>query len=71
MFESWRHIKMQLWALRRRTHLHGEDRDVVPAHLLSVQGPHRHERPGSDVDVEVFVQVACPLNGIPEDKKVT
>lgn len=51
------------------THLHGEDRDVVPARLLSVQGPHRHERPGCDVDVEVFVEVARPLNGISADTK--
>lgn len=53
-----------------RTHFHGEDRDVVPAYLLSVQGPHCHERPGSDVDVEVFVKVACSLNGISEDKQL-
>lgn len=52
------------------THLHGEDRDVVPAHLLSVQGPHRHECPGSDVDVEVFVKVTCSLNRISEDKQL-
>lgn len=48
----------------RLTHLHGQDRHVVPAPLLSVQGPHRQQRPGCDVDVEVFVEVARPLNGI-------
>lgn len=53
------------------THLHRQDRDVVPAHLLSVQGPHRHQRPGCDVDVEVFVEVARPLNGISADPETT
>lgn len=62
---------MQLSPLMTLTHLHGEDRDVVPAHLLSVQGPHRHEHPGGDVDVEVFVEVACPVNGISADKQLT
>lgn len=52
------------------THLRGEDRDVVPAHLLSVQGPRSHKRPGSGVNVEVFVEVTCPLNGISEDQQL-
>lgn len=51
----------------RRTHLHGEDGDVVPADLLSVQRTHRHQRPGRDFDVEELVRVTGPLDGIPGD----
>lgn len=50
-----------------RTHLHGEDSDVVPADLLSVQRTHRHQRPGSDLDVEELPGVTGPLDGIPGD----
>lgn len=53
------------------THLHGEDRDVVPADLLSVQRTQRHERPGGDFDVEVLVRVAGPLDGVPGDRNMT
>ncbi len=52
-----------------RTHLHGEDSDVVPADLFSVQWTHRHQWPGSDFDVEVLLGITGPLDGISVDTK--
>lgn len=50
------------------THLHGEDSDVVPTNLLSVQRTHRHQYPRCDFNVEVFVRVCGPLDGVPVGK---
>lgn len=52
-----------------RTHLHGEDGDVVPAALLPVQRPHRQQRAAGDLQVEELVGVAGPLQGVPADRK--
>lgn len=64
----WRFIK-SVCVFVLRTHLHGEDCDIVPADLLSIQRTHRHQRPGSELDVEVLVEVAGRLDGVPGDTK--
>lgn len=47
------------------TELCGDDGDVVPGVLLSVQLPDGEQRTVSRVDVEHLVHVCAPVDGVP------
>lgn len=62
-------LKLQLRPLNRNcaalTELRGDDGNVVPGLLFSVQLPQDVHRPVSCVDVEHSVHVRLPIDGVP------
>lgn len=54
-------VSVSVW----HTHLHGQNCDVMPSHLLSVQRTHCHQWPGGDINIEILLWVGGSLDVVP------